>query len=204
MGFVAEDLKTILNTFVYAWLTHGAVTGTFQKWETITETTSNATGIIVELNNTTMMIKITSGTFVGTNLITGSDSGATTTLSAIDLSEPFIRLLYDDRPSSFASDGEMIIDEERKNNVDDMVKFRNNSFRIMLELNFDNQTDPIKLNRLFRQLEYSMDGENRLPKASRIISTKDYWWKNIYSWGGQVQIGLMNIFVDVVQRWIPV
>ena len=202
MGFVAEDLKTILSTYTYAFFTHGTVTGTFQRWEVVTGGVSLATGIIVELNSGTMMIYVTSGIFGSTEVITGSDSSAFTTLSAIDLSVPSIRLSYENHPSSHSSDGEIVIEEENNNNIDNMVTRKNKSFSITTTVSYDAQTDSIMLNRLIRQIEYSLDSENRINRASRIISTKDYYWNFGYIWNGDVRLGFVTLIIRTDQRWI--
>lgn len=202
MTFVSEDLKTILSNYVYSMFSHGTVTGTRVKWETFVGDTSLATGVIVELTGSgETMIYITSGTFNPTEGITCA-GGATFTLTSFDNSVPSIRLIHESHPSTHSSDGEIVIGDETLVNIDDMASRKEKTFRILVNLRYDGQTDPTLLKRLIKQIEFSFDAENRLAKASRILSNKDYWWKHNYFWNGIVRLGSVDILVDVKQRWI--
>lgn len=68
-------------------LTIGAVTnGPFRHGEAISQATSGATGVVVGdvyTGTTRIFVQVSSGTFDGTNVITGETSGATATPSAV-------------------------------------------------------------------------------------------------------------------------
>lgn len=65
----------------------GSITGTFQVGETITETTSNATGVLkradVAGSSKVLYISVATGTFTGGQTLTGGTSGATATGGSI-------------------------------------------------------------------------------------------------------------------------
>jgi hypothetical protein len=71
-----SDIQII---FVNGTLTHGAVTGTFTDYETVTQATSGATGVFIKTAAGTMTLGNVVGTFNNTNVITGGTSGATAT-----------------------------------------------------------------------------------------------------------------------------
>ena len=56
--------------------------GTFRAGETITGTTSSATGIYISDNGANMILKTISGTFTNGEELTGGTSGATTTTTS--------------------------------------------------------------------------------------------------------------------------
>jgi hypothetical protein len=67
-------------------LTAGAITGTFQVGEAVTQATSSAGGVITEINLTTSIIYVrqtTTANFNTANVVTGGTSSATTTPSAV-------------------------------------------------------------------------------------------------------------------------
>jgi len=61
----------------------GAYTGTFRYGETITQTTSNATGVITYIGTTKLWLRNITGTFNNSAVVTGGTSGATATASAV-------------------------------------------------------------------------------------------------------------------------
>jgi hypothetical protein len=62
--------------------TGGTTTGTFVIGETVTQSVSGATGYVMEDDAGTLYVQDASGTFTGTNLLTGAISGATQTPTA--------------------------------------------------------------------------------------------------------------------------
>ena len=63
-------------------ISHGAIAGTFQVGETVTQATSSATGVVVYSEPTILYMRDTTGTFNNTAIITGGTSGATATASS--------------------------------------------------------------------------------------------------------------------------
>ncbi len=68
--------------FVNGTIPHGAVTGTFVEFETVTGGTSSATGIFLRTSAGTMTIGNIDGIFQSGEVLTGGTSGATTTTSS--------------------------------------------------------------------------------------------------------------------------
>jgi hypothetical protein len=96
----ADDVATVptkeegqvvqsLHTGTLKSLPTGAITGTFVPGETVTQSTSGATGVLLRANpngtNSSLFVKVTSGTFDATNIITGGTSGATATANAANI-----------------------------------------------------------------------------------------------------------------------
>jgi hypothetical protein len=71
---------TIVDTVTVA-LT--SISGTFTKNETITGGTSAATGTVIQVNASSIVIKVASGTFQAAESITGGSSSATATISTL-------------------------------------------------------------------------------------------------------------------------
>jgi len=72
----SADIKYMIVTRRF---TGGSTTGTFVHGEVVTQSVSGATGFVIEDDAGTIYIEETSGTFTGTNLLTGGISAATNT-----------------------------------------------------------------------------------------------------------------------------
>lgn len=64
-------------------ITHGAITGTFQIGESVSQATSLATGVVVYSEAGELFLRNITGTFNNSAVITGGTSGATTTANAV-------------------------------------------------------------------------------------------------------------------------
>src|SRR5258708_14346610 len=64
-------------------ISHGTITGTFLVGETVTQSTSGATGLFVREVSGVMTLRTTVGTFDNTHVLTGGTSGATTTATSV-------------------------------------------------------------------------------------------------------------------------
>jgi len=95
-------------------LAHGAVTGTRQLGETVTDGTTGATGQVVALDDAYTLVAAVSGTF-GTNALAFGTSGATTTATSATAGKAALRhtLMHDDAQGGDLniSDGTAIYEE---------------------------------------------------------------------------------------------
>lgn len=84
VGWAVNEQNEVTLAFANRKLTVGAVTGTYQYDETVTEATTGATGKFKYLDGTSLYLQYVSGTFDGaTRVLTGGTSGATCTDSAV-------------------------------------------------------------------------------------------------------------------------
>ncbi|MFI4962476.1 MAG: hypothetical protein ACHP6H_01315 [Legionellales bacterium] len=79
----AQAAPIIANGINSVQLTLGAITGSFQAGETISQATSMASGTVYSISGDIMVVSGVSGTFDTSHVITGGTSGATSTPSAL-------------------------------------------------------------------------------------------------------------------------
>lgn len=81
-SYSVSDVVTINGVNGVA-LTVSGGAGTFTAGETVTQATSGATGLFISLIGSEVFLQVTSGTFNGSNGLTGGSSGATRNVSAV-------------------------------------------------------------------------------------------------------------------------
>lgn len=116
-------------------IAHGAVTGTFIPGERVDQAVSGAAGIFMATVSGTMTIGNTTGTFNGTNVITGATSTATTTPSAGPSNATTIQ--RDVAQAKTTGDGS-----------------GNQPYNAVIYLNRDNQAEGDTLARMYEWLKY--------------------------------------------------
>lgn len=193
VSFPSLDLKNTLASYTFAIYTIGGVTGTFEKWETITGGGSGATAIVVEQSATQLTVYEVAGTMLA-EAITGGTSGATATISAIVVSNPSIRMRFDDHPSAHASDGEIVMEDDKKVNSLEWVGFRRSSYNIPVTVSIDGQTDSTKLQALKGNIQHVFDAENK--KTDR-----PYYYSILYDWNGLVRLGSIDLIVSAIKEF---
>lgn len=75
--FIPYKLATTVKT--------GAFTGTFVLGETVTQSTSSATGVVLVIGTQALVLGSVTGTFDATHGLTGGTSGATATATAVSI-----------------------------------------------------------------------------------------------------------------------
>lgn len=200
MNFPSQDLKTLLSAYVHANITHGSVTGTFQKWEQVIQASTLAEGYIVEITDSThIMIYVTSGTWNGSNIFTGQTSTAFATASAVDFIQPSIRFNYEDQPVTHQTEGYVEILTERLNTVGLMKFHKDETYRIPTKVFFDvpygDSPSLDGLLNLYKLVKYSLERGNR-------ETPRSYIWSSTYIWNGLARLGSLDLFVDAQRIWV--
>lgn len=200
MNFPSQDLKTLLLQYTHANITHGSVTGTFQKWEQVIQEISLAEGYIVEITDSThMMIYVTSGTWNGVNTFTGQTSSAFATASDVDFIQPSIRFQYEDQPSTHQTEGYIEIITERLNSVI-LKKFHKDEIyriptRVFFDVPYGDSPSITGLLNLYKLVKYSLERGNK-------ETPREYIWNSTYIWNGLARLSSLDLFVDAQKIWV--
>jgi hypothetical protein len=111
--------------------------------------------------------------------------------------EPQILLHYEDHPSSHTSSGFIDIKTERKISDKEYTHHRNPTYRVVVIVRYDG-TNPTILGALRDEIQSAFDTNNNNVSKTYSISI------NNFDWSGNVRLGRLVMFVDMIKQWVTI
>ncbi len=110
--------------------------------------------------------------------------------------KPNIRLLDDDRPIPYDSNGDVIIGREQLLRIDQYNGIRSETFLVDIDLVYDDQSAsaPTNIKLIMARLDKIFDAEN--------INHTAYYYKPRYDWLGSYRIGVTKFQLEVLNALV--
>ena len=111
---------------------------------------------------------------------------------------PTIRLVGENELLYFQTGGQIIINDETLVRVEDRVQFRNEFYRVLIDLTFN--TDTISSNTL-KNILTEMDSKIQTNNNN---ATREYYFMISYGWEGNIALGHVLIIVDAIREMVGI
>lgn len=111
---------------------------------------------------------------------------------------PTIRLVGEDELLYFQTGGQIIINDENLVRVEDRVQFRDEFYRVLIDLTFN--TNTISSN-ILKNILSEMDSKIQTNNSS---ATREYYFMMSYGWEGNIALGHILIVVDAIREMVGI